>query len=240
MNLLTLIQDPQQLDEETLPQLSKLVEKYPFYQTARLLYITNLFLTHHQDFGRELRKSGIFLADRSALFRVVENTSYDLQPTPSRNEAIETENDTGRTLSVINTYLSVSKTDEKGRRTPSIADLTNDYTAFLENMDDIVTPDTPQPTTTHHEEELIDAFIQSTKGKQRFEMEELADDYTSPQISYEEEEIYTENMVNIYIKQGRYKQALEILRKICLNNPKKSATFAAQIQLLEVILAEKS
>ncbi len=240
MNINNLIQNPQQLDQETLPQLQELVEKYPFYQTARLLYLTNLFLTHHQDFGRELRKSSIFLADRSALFRVVENALYDLQQTPQANDAIETENDTGRTLSVINTYLTNSPTGEKGKRTPSIADLTNDYAAFLENMDDIVTPNAPQPTATLQGEELIDAFIQSTQGKQRFEMEELADDYTSPQISYEEEEIYTENMVNIYIKQGRYKQALEILRKICLNNPKKSATFAAQIQLLEVILAEKS
>ena len=211
MNINNLIQNPQQLDQETLPQLQELVEKYPFYQTARLLYLTNLFLTHHQDFGRELRKSSIFLADRSALFRVVENAHYDLQQTPQANDAIETENDTGRTLSVINTYLPNSPT-----------------------------PNSPQPTATLQGEELIDAFIQSTQGKQRFEMEELADDYTSPQISYEEEEIYTENMVNIYIKQGRYKQALEILRKICLNNPKKSATFAAQIQLLEVILAEKS
>ncbi|MBQ9362193.1 MAG: tetratricopeptide repeat protein [Bacteroidaceae bacterium] len=243
LNITSLIHNPQQLNEETLPELKELVEKYPFYQTARLLYITNLFLSHHPDFGGELRKSSIFLADRSALFRIVENANYDLQQTPKSNDAIETESDINRTMSVINTFLSNSHPDEKGKKTPSIADLTNDYTAFLENMDDIV-PETAQPATQQgaglNGGELIDAFIESTKGKQRYEMEELGDDYTSPQISYEEEEIYTENMVNIYIKQGRYKQALEILRKICLNNPKKSANFAAQIQLLEVILAEKS
>jgi hypothetical protein len=46
-------------------------------------------------------------------------------------------------------------------------------------------------------------------------------------------------MVNIYIKQGRYQQALEILRKICLNNPKKSSNFASQINLLEIITNNK-
>ncbi|MBQ9640520.1 MAG: hypothetical protein IJV06_03040 [Bacteroidaceae bacterium] len=244
LNIQALIQDTKQLDEDTLPQLQELVEKYPFYQTARLLYITNLFQIHHPDFGKELRKASVFIADRSALFSIVESANYDLQQTPQNNDAIETENDVNRTMSVINTFLSHSKSDEKGRKTPSIADLTNDYTAFLENMDDIVPESTAQTTQAQSAElnggELIDAFIESTKGKQRYEMEELSDDYTSPQISYEEEEIYTENMVNIYIKQGRYKQALEILRKICLNNPKKSANFAAQIQLLEVILAEKN
>jgi tetratricopeptide (TPR) repeat protein len=63
-------------------------------------------------------------------------------------------------------------------------------------------------------------------------------EFSSPEFSVEEEEVYTESMVNIYIKQGRYQQALEILRKISLNNPKKSSNFAAQIYLLEVLLKE--
>ena len=70
-------------------------------------------------------------------------------------------------------------------------------------------------------------------------MPELGDEeFASPELSDKEEEIYTESMVNIYIKQGRYQQALEILRKISLNNPKKSSNFAAQINLLEIILKE--
>ena len=64
------------------------------------------------------------------------------------------------------------------------------------------------------------------------------EEFESPELSAEDEEIYTESMVNIYIKQGRYQQALEILRKISLNNPKKSSNFAAQIYLLEVLLKE--
>ena len=44
MNINNLIQNPQQLDQETLPQLQELVEKYPFYQTARLLMLQNLYL----------------------------------------------------------------------------------------------------------------------------------------------------------------------------------------------------
>ena len=44
------------------------------------------------------------------------------------------------------------------------------------------------------------------------------------------------NIVNIYIKQGRYQQALEILKSICLNNPEKSANFASQMRLLEVVV----
>jgi tetratricopeptide (TPR) repeat protein len=88
--------------------------------------------------------------------------------------------------------------------------------------------------------DLIDDFIEKNRGKQRFEISDIDEkDFVSPEFSDEEEEVYTESMVNIYIKQGRYQQALEILRKICLNNPKKSSNFASQINLLEIITNNK-
>ena len=81
--------------------------------------------------------------------------------------------------------------------------------------------------------------VPDLSGKQRVDIPDMDEsEFSSPEFSVEEEEVYTENMVNIYIKQGRYQQALEILRKISLNNPKKSSNFAAQIYLLEVLLKQ--
>ena len=51
-----------------------------------------------------------------------------------------------------------------------------------------------------------------------------------------DDDLYNEKIVNILIKQGRYEQALEILNKICLNNPEKNTTFATQMRLLEVVV----
>jgi len=262
----SLIQDPAQLTAETLPQLRTLVERYPYCQTARLLMLNNLFSLRHKDFGPELRRAALMLADRRVLFRIAESAQYELPTPQTTTDTIETETDINQTINLIDNYLDHAKTTAGDKpRQPSIADLTHDYTAFLANMDDLPQPapspecsgiphpspadpnspgspgspecsDVPHPSPAA---DLIDNFIASTQGNHRLELSDLADDYTSPTISYEQEEVYTENMVNIYIKQGRYKQALEILRKICLNNPKKNTTFAAQIQLLEVILGEK-
>ena len=38
------------------------------------------------------------------------------------------------------------------------------------------------------------------------------------------------------IKEQKYSEAIEILRAISLNNPKKSANFALQIKFLETII----
>ena len=233
-----LMEHPEKLNEETLPQLKELIDKYPFFQVARILYIRNLYHLHSSDFGTELKKGSVFVPDRSTLFAFSEGTHYELSNvTQTANIDIETETDSNRTISLIDSFLSQAKNEEQK---PSIVDLTTDYAAFLLQKDD-------ESTNTDSDKDgnrkklkgahLIDNFIEETKGKQRVEMKDLPEDkdFTSPELSNEEEEIYTEGMVNIYIKQGKYNLALEILKKICLNNPEKKSNFATQINLLEII-----
>ena len=248
-NIRELIDDPAKLNALTLPELEMLVNKYPFFQAARLLYLSNLYKLHSKEFGPELRRASVFVPDRTALFALTESVNYEL-PTSEYGNSIETEGDGDRTISLINNFLtrgSIETSEDFGpeRNMPTVADLTTDYASFLMQQDVSARHDAGSKSSSSDEPrlkgaELIDTFIAETQGKQRFEMPEMSDqEFESPEFSDEEEEIYTESMVNIYIKQGRYQQALEILRKICLNNPKKSSNFAAQINLLEIILNEK-
>ncbi|MCR5312977.1 MAG: tetratricopeptide repeat protein [Bacteroidaceae bacterium] len=245
LDILNLIEHPENLNDNTLPELKDLTEKYPFFQAARILYIRNLYLLHSSFFGTELRKGSVFVPDRTTLFNFSEGVHYELGVANQQNTIdIETENDNNRTMSLIDSFLNQAKHDNQK---PTIADLTTDYAAFLMQNEDIQSQEEEVAAPKDKEQNqlkgahLIDSFIAETKGKQRFEMKDLNndDDFTSPEISNEDEEIYTESMVNIYIKQGKYSLALEILRKICLNNPEKNSNFATQINLLEVITANK-
>ena len=246
INIRELIEDTSKLNADTLPQLKELIEKYPFFQIVRLLYVANLYKQHSPLFGQELKKGSVFVPDRSALFAITEGENYQL-PTHNENNNIETESGSSRTLTLIEGFLKsggietdTPADDEEERLMPSVADLTNDYASFLIQQDKHH-PQQKKSTNTPKlkRADLIDTFIEETKGKQRFEMPEMDDsDFVSPDFSDEAEEIYRETLVNIYIKQGRYQQALEILRKISLNNPKKSSNFAAQMYLLEVLLKE--
>ena len=46
INISELIADPSRLDKMTLQELKQIVDNYPFFQTARLLYVANLHKTH--------------------------------------------------------------------------------------------------------------------------------------------------------------------------------------------------
>ena len=246
INIREFIADPSRLDKMTLLQLQQIVHDYPFFQAARLLYVANLHKLHDSMFNGELRRASLFVPDRSALFNLTESKKYELENIGS-NAALQAAEEDNRTISIINSFLSGTSGieteelhDRKGNR-PSVADLTNDYASYLMQQDAASSTQQDAAPPRLKGEELIDSFILETQGKQRLQMPDReSDEFTSPELSEEEEEIYTESMVNIYIKQGRYQQALEILHKICLNNPKKNSNFASQIKLLEIITSSKN
>ena len=61
------------------------------------------------------------------------------------------------------------------------------------------------------------------------EKEEETEEEEEPSVSQVTEELddscFTETLDKIYIKQHRYDKALEIIKKLCLNYPKKNAYF---------------
>ena len=67
-----LINHPELLGRDTLYELRSIVARYPYFQTARLLMLKNLYLLHDPDFGAELRRSVLYVSDRRALCRLIE------------------------------------------------------------------------------------------------------------------------------------------------------------------------
>ena len=51
-----------------------------------------------------------------------------------------------------------------------------------------------------------------------------------------DEGFFTETLAKIYVKQGRYEQALEIIQRLNLNFPKKNSYFADQIRFIEKLI----
>ncbi len=75
-----------------------------------------------------------------------------------------------------------------------------------------------------------DAHIPEENSDEWFE-EEDKDDKNAPSEVY-----FTETLARIYIKQCKYDKAIEIIRRLSLNYPKKSRYFADQIRFLEKLI----
>ena len=72
MELNRLIQHPEEMNRETLYDLRALLALYPYYQTARLLMLKNLYLLHDPSFDEELRRAANNNTDRKFIFELLE------------------------------------------------------------------------------------------------------------------------------------------------------------------------
>ncbi len=240
---------PEKLDKDTLYGLRELVAKYPYYQAARLLLLKNLFLLHDPLFGEELRRAAIYLPDRRVLFKMVEGGNYEIQPTPLHKEEKKPASQGDRTQSLIDDFLRTSSADEEMQqsqphRKPTAADAHIDYASFLLQLDDADSEPSAPATSNDRSSELINDFIENQPDRIQLQDEpeytpELPDEKNNADDSSEDGYL-TMTLAKIYIKQQRYEKALEIIRKVNLNNPKKNSYFADQIRFLQKLIVNKS
>lgn len=243
MDIAELIRHPEQMDHDTLYELRSVVALYPYFQTARLLMLQNLYLLHDPSFDQELRRAAISITDRRVLFQMIEAAHYQPRAAQPAQQAGTPHDRQQRTLTLIDTFLdSMPKDGDDGgaarRRKPTPADAAVDYVAYL--MESEARQEPADDTPKLHGQELIDSFINNDKGKIILPDMPPADDTPRPApeegAEADEDGIFTETLARIYIKQGRYAKALEIIRRLSLQYPKKNAYFADQIRFLEKLI----
>ena len=247
MELTRLINHPDEMDRDTLYELRSLLALYPYFQTARLLMLQNLYLLHDPTFDEELRRAAIYITDRKVLFRLIEAAHYKLQPQKKRDVPAPKGNapQESRTISLIDNFLETIPVEEeekndaqRPKRKPTPADAAVDYVAYLleSEEDEKGKEATPQLKG----QSLIDSFIEQDRGKivlsETPEFVPQINDGTDEGGKEGEEGFFTETLARIYIKQGRYTKALEILRRLNANTQQKNTFIADQIRFLEKLI----
>ena len=242
-NLQELIADPGRMNRDTLYELRNMLVRYPYFQTARLLYLKNLYLLHDLSFGEELRKAALYVADRRVLFFLIEGNKLVIEAKQKQVQDIHVEEPTlDRTLSLIDSFLS-SLPEET--ISPVSLDLSVDYTSYLLREEDLLPEESDQSEIPRMKgQELIDGFIEKAKEDNVIclklssgnEVEDTSEQETVLDENEEDESCFTETLAKIYVKQQRYSKALEIIKKLSLKYPKKNAYFADQIRFLEKLI----
>ena len=249
------IKHPECLNRETLFELRTLLARYPYFQTARLLYLKNLYLLHDISFGEELRKAALYVTDRRMLFLLVEGEKYALKDLKKENPTGENPS-LDRTLSLIDAFLS-SLPEEQEKEIPLPVSPVIDYSAYLmQDASQEETADAPKLKG----QDWIDSFLEKSSTEPllsqpsaEVEVEEKplvveeekqtpvieendAEEEEAPAEVLDDESYFTETLAKIYVKQQRYSKALEIITRLNLKYPEKNAYFADQIRFLEKLI----
>ena len=237
------IQHPEALDKDSLYELRNLASRYPYFQAARLLLLKNLYILRDPSFGEELRRTIIYIPNRLMLFQLIEGGTFALKalkPAAQSGQQPLEDVSIDRTLSLIDAFLATVPTEVQENDTIEM-DYAVDYTAYLMNEGEeptAISEAASEPNLLKGQN-LIDDFIeQSESADKEKSLLSLSDIKPAPQTEADEldETCFTETLAKIYVKQQRYDKALEIIRKLSLNYPKKNAYFADQIRFLEKLI----
>ncbi|MDD4514148.1 hypothetical protein [Massilibacteroides sp.] len=236
-----LIEDASLFTDETLVRLKQIVDRYPCFSVAKILYLKNLAVLNDPIFPSELKRLAISIPDRRKLFLLIE----DKLPHQSSITMVKEEERTDA-FGLIEEFLSSQQTSTSSDLNDLLlnSSVSSDYIYW--SMSKQTKSEEPETAKLEHHQ-LIDSFIaEDEKRPRRLSLmsdsesdkqvdqpdEALEPDFLKPQ----DDSFFTETLAQIYIKQKRYERALQIIEKLSLKYPEKNVYFADQIRFLEKLI----
>ena len=207
------------LNEEQRLDLEKITYRYPYFQAAYALYLKSLKEQEKFNFDLILKKTAVISPERNTLyhwlykeFKVIENKN-----TGTVKEEKET------------TKTSPKKVEEKSLpvNLSFLEWIEWTKSKSVNNIEDI---DIENPISDKIE--LIDAFLKN-KPKIPPLSSNAETESLSEEIKFNKEELMTETLAKVYVKQGKFKKALLAYKILSLKYPEKNSFFANQIKAIK-------
>ena len=292
------INNPKELNESSLSDIQELVDEYPFFQTARLLLLKNLHMLDHVRFEPELKRSVLYVPDRTRLFELINNLYPLINDSKTGAEINDVERPdvikeqtssvavTGK-LESVGDYFGIEGVGE------SLQGDSIDFT-FQTNKDkgsDLEESEIPQDQLFEYERsggleyslniyehsldvdqnrsfsdwlslvghqaaennqpqkagkknrtyDMIDDFLSNQQSGEKKVTQSVSSDRKGfeEQSTFDGDDLMTETLAGIYVKQGHYIKAINIFEKLSLKYPEKSVYFAQQIKKAKKLISNQ-
>jgi len=256
--MLRYLEDQSQLNERTLGELREILDEFPYFQSAHLLYVRNLQMESNFRFSGQLKTSAIYATDRAVLYHLlnpgaakkqIEDHSLEINVASVQDDIASIELSEDLPGPVTESEEIISYANNRGERENS--DLLNfelsDHPYVLEGIRDEAEETLSEPVNEdgqlaakketgkdpEQKVSLIDRFI---KDNPAFTVKQSESSGITEKInkqqdnSVESDEFITETLARIYMKQGLYQKAITAFQKLSLKYPEKSVYFARQIE----------
>jgi len=215
--IIEFIYAPEKLNQETLPLLRELNERYPAFEAGWILYLKNLKNLNDSSFEQELFHVAIRIQDRRKLYLFL---NEPMQASELEEDNLS-ESDAGKNLQLSNLLLPSEYQVEK-----------------------IISPEEFQDEAIRTIQEksgkkfsLIEKFLEAQpKMPPVNDQKSVSPMESQSQLEEVSDELVTETLAMIYLQQGYYKKAIQIFDKLSLKYPEKSTYFAAHIEKIKNLM----
>ena len=240
------------LDKLQISNISAIVEEFPYFQSARAIYLKGLKDLGSFKYNQELKTTAAHTTDRSILFDFITSDvflqndvsthikqNFDQIKTIAVNEFQDISNTKSLAKSLENQQVENQAILGLGNPLEFNKNETHSFSEWLSlTQKNPVNRSEPIKTSNDSSRDekfaLIDAFIANKPKLKPLDKDSKLINIAEDRV-VETESLMTETLARIYVEQKNYDKAIQSYQILSLKYPEKSSLFADQIQAIKVL-----
>lgn len=235
IRLMELVEHPDIIDNKDVEELEVLLHRYPYFTVGQALLAIGMNRTGHDKAAQQLRLAAAMVPDRKVLRKrfIQLPDEYSSEPAVEPKEEISDiipektlvipEIDLGKDSEELNKEFAIL--EEKKKTLDELMAIIENKIAQLESEKSKPKESAKKLTKS----EIIDKFIAENPSISRPKQEFFNPISAAQDSVVDQDNIVSETLATIYVKQGYFEKAISIYEKLILKFPEKSIYFAGQI-----------
>tara|TARA_R110002074_G_scaffold234621_4_gene406456 strand:+ start:922 stop:1647 length:726 start_codon:yes stop_codon:yes gene_type:complete len=233
-----LLNNPEVLKESQTSELKSIIREYPFFQSARALYLKGLKNQESFRYNNELKVTAAYTNDRSVLFDFITSKSFEknrdihkqISGKISEHDVFEHEE----------IPITVEKELDLGTPINFSKNETHSFQEWLQlSKQKPVIRDKPETKVKEISKDfLIDQFIE--KNPKIISVKKDKETTISIPKNKTDKSLMTATLAKVYLEQKKFPQAIKAYEILSLKYPEKSGFFADQIKRIKILQKNKS
>jgi hypothetical protein len=240
-NYISILENSQQINSLETIELKAIVEEFPYFQSARALYLKALKEQDSFKYNNELKVTAAHTKDRTVLFNYI--TDFNTQKESIHQQISEKITEEEVKSNLIKPTETIHRVEEKLEIGKPISFSLKENYSFnqwlqLSAKKPIVRSVVKEVDTSNDKENLINQFIQNNP-----KIKPLAKNKTVTALvakNKEDSSLMTATLAKVYLEQKKYENAMQAYRILSLKYPEKSGFFADQIKRIQILQKNKT
>ncbi len=228
---LKILNSPLEIKGKESIELSTIIQKYPYFQSARALYLKTLKDEDSFKYNNELKKTAAYTTDRTVLFNFITSKIFN-----TKNVSLEKEKIVDLNFKDDHKEnIDLKKDLEIGKPLSFTKSESFSFNQWLQLSTDsikIITENKSSESKTL-QDDIIDRFITNSPKISRVNKNAIVN--IKSKEDTKEPLPMTETLAKIYLEQKKYDNAIKAYEILSLKYPEKSGFFADQIKKVRIL-----
>ena len=240
-NFISILKNPELSNQEQTNELKTLIESYPYFQSARSLFLKGLKNQDSFKYNNELKVTAAYTSDRTVLFDFITSPSFNFVKNSISHE-LEKAILINPVIDSLEKKLAKELPENNLNIGKPLSFSNSEKRSFsewlkLSSVKSIIREPSVRDKMIS-KSSIIDQFIEKNpKLKPVIKSDNII---VSDLKNESTNSLMTETLAKVYLEQKKYENAIQAYKILSLKYPEKSGFFADQIKRIQTLQKNKS